>query len=305
MVSVASRGNRWLTTVPRPEAGPVLGAGSNSRLGYSDMKMPRDKRPLVLGVCLVSLLLGSWAGAAEPFSEEPPDPTGHLKARALDATKLRSAVSDLAANASEAEVSRALQTLLPDLLGASMGDAQTVLEVLRNLGKQPQAVPALAQSYRKLAPQAFQERLFTLGLVGELKRADALPFLREVISAPLPAKDGRKAAAELLSPRELEEMIQAKAVQGLAYLTTKEADAAAREVMLEHESMHVRQTAIDAYMFNHKDSPEAAKELYAILPQELHPFVERPRFHAGTDPEEFSERLKAWQEKWGSRGLPE
>lgn len=274
--------------------------------------MPRSKRQFVLGMGLAAFLLGLWApaapaapqggGTAEKFSEEPPDPTGRLTARPLDAAKLRSTVSALPANAAEADVSRALQTLLPDLLGASVGDAQTVGEILRELGKQPQAVSAFVQSYRKLPREAFQDRLLTIGMVGELKRAESMPFLREVTSAPLPAKDPK--AAELLSQRELEEMIQAKAVQGLAYLATKEADAAVKDVMLEHESVHVQQTAIDAYMFNHKDSPEVAKELYQLLPAELHPYVERPRFHAGMDPKAFAERVNAWQAKWGAREPP-
>lgn len=270
--------------------------------------MPRNKRVSVFCLGLACLLFGFWvrgisAAAQERVPEEPPDPTGRVTARPLDAAKLRSTVTALPANAAAAEVSKAIQTLLPDLLGASVGDAQTVADILKELGKQPQAVSAFAQSYRRLPPQAFEERLLTIGMVGELKRAESLPFLREVISAPLPAKD--PSAAERLSQRELEEMIQAKAVQGLAYLGTKEADAAVRDVMLKHESEHVRQTAIDAYMFNHKDSPEVAKELYAILPQELHPYVERPRFHAGMDLKEFDERVRAWQEKWGSRELPE
>ena len=277
--------------------------------------MPGKQRPWAPVLGLACLLLGlvpkgttaaPQGGKGEPTpssSAEPPDPTGRLTARPLDAAKLRSTVSALPANAAEADVSRALQTLLPDLLGASVGDAQAVADILKELGKQPQAVAAFAQSYRKLPREAFQERLLTIGMVGELKRAESMPFLREVISAPLPARDPK--AAELLSQRELEEMIQAKAVQGLAYLATKEADAAVKDVMLKHESAHVQQTAIDAYMFNHKDSPEVAKELYAILPQDLHPYVERPRFHAGMDPDQFAERVKTWQEKWGSRGLPE
>ena len=265
-------------------------------------------RVSVFRLGLACLLVAFWArgipaAAQGRVSEPPPDPTGRLTARPLDAAKLRSTVAALPANASEAEVSSAVQTLLPVLLGASVGDTQTVIDILTELGKQPQAASALAQSYRKLPPQAFEERLLTIGMVGELKRAESIPFLRELISAPLPAKDSN--AAERLSQRELEEMIQAKAVQALAYLATKEADAAVKDVMLKHESVHVRQTAVDAYMFNHKDSPEVAKELYAILPQELHPYVERPRFHAGMDPKTLDARVTAWQERWGSRGLPE
>jgi hypothetical protein len=146
--------------------------------------------------------------------------------------------------------------------------------------------------------------MLTIGFLGELKQREAMPFLSEIVWQRLPNK-GMGGHSELLSERELEEMIQAKAVQGLAYLGISEADGAVQEVMLEHESLHVRETAVDAYMWNHGDSAEAAKELYSLLPEDLHPLVERPRFQAGMDPEVFTARLTAWREKWVSRTLPE
>jgi hypothetical protein len=96
-------------------------------------------------------------------------------------------------------------------------------------------------------------------------------------------------------------MVQVKAVQGLAYLATPQADAAVREVIVKHEALHVRVSAIDAYMWNHGDSPETAAELYRLLPADLHRYVERPRFHRGMDHQEFTRRLRAWQQKWGSQ----
>jgi hypothetical protein len=259
---------------------------------------------LVIGAWALALAAVTAAMPAPPAPEDPPDreSAGLSAAPGLDAARLRSIATGMPRNASDLDIDRALQVLLPELQRATVQDASAVVDVLTELRQQAGIVPAFTRSYRQLPPEAFEQRLFTIGLVGELKRPDAMPFLHEVIWTRLPAKER---AVELLSRRELEEMIQAKAVQGLAYLATAEADAAVKDVMLQHEATHVREAAIDAYMWNHGDSAEAATQLYGMLPKALHPFVERPRFHAGMDPKEFNERVKAWQQKWGSRGPPE
>lgn len=86
-----------------------------------------------------------------------------------------------------------------------------------------------------------------------------------------------------MSLREREEIIQVKAMQGLAYLGT---DAAADEtvrIISEHESEHVRREAIDAYLWNHGDSAEAVRHLKTLIPARYHAFVGMPRYVRGGD----------------------
>lgn len=231
-----------------------------------------------------------------PSEAGPPPPLPERQVPAKDPSRLLSLVSALPANASEGDLSRALDSLLPEVFTATNQDLPAIAETVAALRQQPGAVQALAKRYRELESGDFDQRLLTLGLVGELKRPDAAAFLGEVVWAPLPAR--QDAPEGLLNERELEEMVQAKAVQGLAFVASSETDQAVREVMLKHPARHVRVTAIDAYLWNHGDQPEVAKELYELLPAELHPFVERPRFHAGVDPKEFAALLAAWQQKW-------
>ncbi len=275
------------------------------------MTMTREKNLSPLGFLTASLLLGAWAVAASaaeprpagsgtaPAEQAPPERPGanQAPAPAIEAASVRSTLAGLSKDASAADLGRALQSLLPQLFRANSEDLPALTETLAALSQQPRIVAAFAESYKQLRPEALQERLLTLGMVGELRRPDAIPFLKEVVWTPLPAKEG---SGERLSPREIEEMVQVKAVEGIAFVATADADAAAKEVMLKHPSTHVRATAIDAYMWNHGDSAEAAKELYALLPSELHPYVERPRFHPGMDAKAFAERLGAWQAKWAS-----
>lgn len=268
------------------------------------------KNRVLLGLCLTSLLLPAGALAQAPplltpspplLMTEPPKWEDRRIEVAFEASRLRQAVADLSAAASVDEIELALFDVLPQVYRATHGDLPVIAEVVESLRRQPGAVEAMARQYRQLPAEAIQQRLIVLGILGEMKRSDAMAQLREVVWEPLPPAD---AQAEMLSARELEEMVQVKAVQGLAFLATPQADAAVREVIENHEALHVRVSAIDAYMWNHGDSPKAAAELYRLLPADLHPYVERPRFHRGIDREEFARRLRAWQKKWGSQPAP-
>lgn len=274
------------------------------------------KNRIWLGLCLTPLLLPAGALGAPPqgpavgevtpplLRPEPPKwedrrSGSRMKiGEGFEASRLREIVAELPPAASVDQVELALFDLLPKIYRATNQDLPVVAEVVASLRQQPGAVEAMARQYRQLPAEAIGQRLMVLGMLGEMKRSDAVAQLREVVWAPLPPAD---AQAELLSARDLEEMVQVKAVQGLAYLATPQADAAVREVIKDHEALHVRISAIDAFMWNHGDSPETAAELYRLLPAELHPYVERPRFYRGMDREEFTQRLRAWQAKWGSR----
>jgi hypothetical protein len=216
----------------------------------------------------------------------------------FEASRLRQVVADLPAKASVDQVELALYDVLPQIYRATNRDLPVVAEVVEKLRQQPGAVEAIARQYKQLPAEALEHRLVVLGMLGEMKRSDAMAQLREVVWAPLPPADSQ---ADKLTARDFEEMVQVKAVEGLAFLATPQADAAVREVIAKHEALHVRVSAIDAYMWNHGDRPETAAEMYRLLPAELHPYVERPRFQRGQDAEEFTRRLRAWQEKWGAK----
>ncbi|HEX7186130.1 MAG TPA: hypothetical protein VF756_30165 [Thermoanaerobaculia bacterium] len=280
------------------------------------------KNRILLGLGLTSLLVTAGAfGAPAPqdravgqtppplltplLTPEPPKwedrRSSSRMGQAFEASRLRQIMADLPPAASVDQVELALFDLLPQVYRATNRDLPVVAEAVASLRRQPGAVEAMARQYRQLPAEAIERRLVVLGMLGEMKRSDAVAQLREVVWAPLPPVESQP---EGLTERDLEEMVQVKAVQGLAYLATSQADAAVREVIKNHEALHVRVSAIDAYMWNNGDSLETAAELYRLLPADLHPYVERPRFHRGMNREEFTRRLRTWQEKWGSQPQP-
>ena len=270
-------------------------------------------------VCAASLFLTTAVPGAPPpqadpsgqpspplVTSEPPKwedrPLAALDAGAgFEAAEVRRIATDLSLDASVDEVELALFELMPQIYRATNQDLPVVGEALAALRRQPSAAAAIALQYQRLPAEAFEQRLVVVGVLGELRRSEGLAPLREVVWAPLPLAE---AMPEGLSERDLEEMIQAKAVHGLAYLATPEADEAVRDVIVNHEARHVRVSAIDAYMWNHGDRRETAEELYGLLPAEMHLYVERPRFHRGMDREKFVRRLEAWRQRWSSEPEP-
>jgi hypothetical protein len=171
-----------------------------------------------------------------------------------------------------------------------------VVAALTSLRQQPRIIASLIEYFERLPP-AEAARVTTLAMIGELRRIDAVPFLQKVVWTPLPAHESD---GDRLAIRGVEEIVRIKAIHGLAYLRTAETDRALIDIIRRHDSLAIKSAAIDAYMWNHDDSPGAAQTLYAELPLDLHKFVERPRFHAGADPKQFNERLRAWRDRWAS-----
>jgi hypothetical protein len=72
-------------------------------------------------------------------------------------------------------------------------------------------------------------------------------------------------------------------------------------IVREHESAFVRFEAINAYLWNHDDSEDAAENLRRALAEEFHKYIEMPRFAKGIDAYEFDRHVEEWQARWGGK----
>jgi len=131
--------------------------------------------------------------------------------------------------------------------------------------------------------------LIILGIIGELKNPASIGDLEKFIWQPLP--DEQIVGHGALGDRDLLEMLQSKAVEGMAYLQTEEADRMTLRVISEHPSGAVRSAAIDAYLFNHEDSNQAKEELIRIVQGGDVLFLDRVRRVRSGNREKFNEGL--------------
>jgi len=128
--------------------------------------------------------------------------------------------------------------------------------------------------------------LLAVALVGAMQSPGAEGHLRRVVARPLPA-----AATGEHDARAGLEMLQAKAVDGLAHLGRPSADAEVLRIAASHDSRVVRAEAIEAFLYQRGGSDAARSQLLAVIRPEDHVFLDRPRHVAGASAAEFDGQL--------------
>ena len=100
------------------------------------------------------------------------------------------------------------------------------------------------------------------------------------------------------------EILQARAVEMLAYIATDEARDATIRVIQDHPFAAVRAAAIDAHLYNQGDSAEEAERLRGMVRSEDVAFVGMPRFTAAVPREEFLDAVGEFYERHPERIAP-
>jgi HEAT repeat protein len=114
--------------------------------------------------------------------------------------------------------------------------------------------------------------LVSLAVIGELRNPAAMARLLDLIQAPLPP-EGLPQADVTRTPRTLAKMVRARAVQALAFLRTPTALSHTKNIAATHASRLIRAAAIDAFMFNRRNSAAARDELMAVVRPEEQRFI--------------------------------
>jgi len=138
----------------------------------------------------------------------------------------------------------------------------------------------------------YSRTLLVLAIIGEMKNELGAKYLLDFVHKPLPEK-GTIIDGEIIE-RTLQEMLQAKAVDGLAYMRSPEWDAQVKRVIGSHPSRAVRAEAINAFMWNHGDSREAHRELSERVSKEDLILLDRVRRLSGDSAEVFNSKLEAF-----------
>lgn len=136
--------------------------------------------------------------------------------------------------------------------------------------------------------------LVILGVLGELRDPRARERLLEIVQRPLPEQSELPHGA--LGDRDLLEMLQAKAVEVLAYLRSEASNRDVLEVAGAHPSLAVRSAAADAYLYNNGDSAEARAGLLQVLSEEDRLLADRVRRSSTTSSRRFDEGLRHFYE---------
>lgn len=155
---------------------------------------------------------------------------------------------------------------------------------------------AIQESYRNTVRDDFDFALVQLSVLGELRAKNSIPFFVELLRTKV--KDGTRDLEHGLSQRDRLSMLQVKAVQGLAYLQSPEADKIVIKTAAEHTSRAVRSAAVQAMLYNSNDKNITRKNLERILKTKDRSLLDLVRRTSTTKAEEFNNQLAEYYRKY-------
>jgi hypothetical protein len=193
-----------------------------------------------------------------------------------------------------------------------VAQAQLIRDQVAQSAADVQVVDALTKALFQLPAKDFGRHLLILSVLGETRNPRLVgPLTRfiwlpgEAITPPLPAQlgdlKGKERDATLLDTGPI---LQARAVEMLAYLQIPEAIDQTLNVAAEHPSKVVRVAAIDAYLFNHENDGEAFDRVRRAVREEEQIFVGLPHRSRSMDPAMFDAEVRAFYEQYPEQRPP-
>lgn len=156
--------------------------------------------------------------------------------------------------------------------------------------------PAIAEAFCREAFAAqksdHSRALIVLSLLGEMRNQLNEGCLRRFLELPLPER-GTVVEGEIIERTALE-ILQAKAIDGLAYLLSSSADQIVLDTVRNHPSRIVRAEAIAAYLWNRKGARAAQETLRSHVRRGEEIFLDRIVRESGESAETFNPKLDAF-----------
>jgi len=152
---------------------------------------------------------------------------------------------------------------------------------------------ALVEEAKAVRVRDPSRALVVLGILGEQRHALGEAFFRELLGEPFPKAGQQTAEGEVMEQTTVG-ILQAKAVDGLAYMRNPAADEEVLRVAAAHPSRIVRAEAIAAYLWNHPDSPQARAVLSKRLRRDELVFMDRVTRQEGETARSFNTKLASF-----------
>lgn len=134
--------------------------------------------------------------------------------------------------------------------------------------------------------------LLILSIIGEMRSPYGEECLRRFVNQPLPTK-GTIVEGQIIEQVALA-TLQAKAIDGLAYIKTQTGDAEVLKAVAKHPSIIVRAEAITAYLWNHQDSSEARATLRKYVRKGEEIYMDRVRREEKDTANTFNPKLERY-----------
>jgi len=260
-----------------------------------------DQRLLLVLVAFTLLVVfvsgcrpkGSGGSGSTGPNEKPPqakEPAGPPPSSILAGRTLH---NPPALSATGGDAGRAVAAFI-DWAGASLPeeheDGRKALAAARG---NKDVVKAFADEITKAQRTDHSRALLALALLGEMRSPDAEQFLRDFVNQPFPTEGHKTTEGEIIEQTALG-TLQAKAIDGLAYLQSPGANEEVLTQVSKHPSIIVRSEAISAYLWNQKDKEAARRTLLQRVLKGEERYIDQITRVEGERAESFNPKLEAY-----------
>lgn len=236
-------------------------------------------------------LAGHFAGPKEQKQVAPSSKTERGPSPA-EIVERRSQVKAPTLEATGEALHRSVAEYIAWAAASTQREKETVRRSLASVKENRQVGESFCEYAKRARLSDHSRTLVTLGLLGEMKGPASEACFKEFLALPLPTQ-GTVVEGEILEQTALASL-QAKAVDGLAYLRTPQTDEEVLRAVREHPSRIVRAEAINAFLWNHGDSEEAKQMLRKHVRKDEEIFVDRVRWNSGEKAETFNRKLEVF-----------
>jgi hypothetical protein len=176
-----------------------------------------------------------------------------------------------------------------------LSEAQRIRDAVAGARGDDAAHSALIRRLFTLPVADFGAHQLLLSILGELRRPDTADHLIRFVNLPgdqiIPLPPLQQGSGLCTSHLDYSAGLQARAVEMLAYLGTSQSREATLYAISAHPSRVVRLAAIDAYLFQHQDSSDAAERARAAARPDEARLVGLARRTRDSDPAEFDAKV--------------
>ena len=135
--------------------------------------------------------------------------------------------------------------------------------------------------------------LLAISLLGEMRSPSAEEFLRQFVNQQFPESGTRTEEGEIVEQTALA-TLQAKAVEGLAYLNSASANEEVLRQVGRHPSIIVRSAAISSYLWNQRDKEAARRTLLQHVRKGEERYIDQVIREEGEAAASFNSKLEAF-----------
>jgi hypothetical protein len=240
---------------------------------------------------LLGLVLAAPAASTEKVPK-PPETTAPAGERPSEIVKRLAGQKAPPLTGTGAEAKKNVSAFVDWAAGSTSEQADLVRKAMAEAGRNPDVVSALCEEAFAAQREDHSRALVILALIGETRSTSGEECLARFMALPFPEK-GTVVDGEIVEQTDLA-TLQAKAIDGLAYLKSDSGDKMVFEAIAKHPSRIVRAEAIAAYLWNHDNSDRAKEALKRYVHKDELIFLDRVTRVEGEKKESFNRKLAAY-----------